>query len=196
MPGFTFLHLADIHLDTTFLSRDASVRAQLRDDIRTAFLNGVDTAIDNRLHAVLIAGDLFDGERLSLSTERFLVEAIKRLDEAGITTVYTTGNHDHAGILRRRMDISWPASFHVIDRSTPVTVDIRSESGVACARIVGCGHDAPDVGDNLAAVFPPAAGSVPTVGLLHTMVTGAGGVEDHDRYAPCSVEDLSRPGYD
>jgi len=49
--------------------------------------------------------------------------------------------------------------------------------------------------ENLAQAFPSAGEGIPHVGLLHTMVTSASSIEEHDRYAPCTVDDLQRPGY-
>jgi DNA repair exonuclease SbcCD nuclease subunit len=50
-----------------------------------------------------------------------------------------------------------------------------------------------DVTDNLAAGYPKAEPGYFNVGLLHTALTGS---DDHDPYAPCSVDDLTNKGYD
>ena len=63
-----FLHVADVHLDTSFSGRSEAVRRRLRDASREAFRRAVDLAIREDVHAFLIAGDLFDGERLSFQT--------------------------------------------------------------------------------------------------------------------------------
>jgi len=89
-----FLHIADVHLDTSFAGRSEEVRARLREASRQAFRNAVDLAIREDVHALLIAGDLFDGDRLSFQTERFLLEQVGRLNDQGISVVYATGNHD------------------------------------------------------------------------------------------------------
>ena len=59
-----------------------------------AFRRLVDLSLSERVDAVLIAGDLFDDERLSFQTERFLLEQLHRLDSERIPVVYATGNHD------------------------------------------------------------------------------------------------------
>jgi exonuclease SbcD len=46
---------------------------------------------------------------------------------------------------------------------------------------------------NLARAYPDAIGGMINVGVLHTSVEGA---EGHASYAPCTVEDLTRTGYD
>ena len=65
-----FVHVADVHLDTSFSGRTPEVRARLREASRRAFRAAVDLAIREDAHALLIAGDLFDGDRLSFPTEQ------------------------------------------------------------------------------------------------------------------------------
>ncbi len=196
MSDFKFLHLADVHLDTTFHSRKAAVRERLKEDIRVSFQQGIDHAIENELHAVLIAGDLFDGAFLSLKTERFLVDQVNRLASAGITTVYATGNHDYAGNIGRIGEAIWPERFHLISGPEPRSIEISTGDGHHRATVIAAGHAGPRIAANLAASFPAADERDTTVGLLHAHVATAGGVAMHDRYAPCSVEDLDKRGYD
>lgn len=191
-----FLHLADVHLDTAFEGRSAALREHLRDALRTAFERAVDCAIDEDVHAVLLAGDLFDDDRLSVRTEAFLVDQVQRLDDAGIDTVYVTGNHDPGGSGFRAAKIDWPDRFHYVDDRSPTTIELTDSSGDPCATVVAAGHVDAHEEANLAARFPEAEGPAPTIGLLHAHVTSAHQVEAHDRYAPCTTEDLRAPGYD
>jgi DNA repair exonuclease SbcCD nuclease subunit len=190
------LHLADVHLDTAFEGRSDALRAHLRDALRTAFERAVDCAIDEDVHAVLLAGDLFDDDRLSVTTEAFLVEQVTRLADADIDTIYVTGNHDPGGSGFRAAKIDWPDRFHYVDTREPTTIDLTDDDGATRATVVAAGHVDAHEDANLAARFPAAEGPGPTVGLLHAHVTAASQVEAHDRYAPCSVEDLQAPGYD
>ena len=192
---FRFLHLADIHLDTTLHCRSESLREKLRDALRRAFERAVGTAIAEEVHAVLIAGDLFDNERLSFATEEVLLEQLRRLDEAGIPCFYGTGNHDPSGKPPRDGKMAWPASFHLFGTLKPVSHVIRDASGEPLACIVGAGHATSREAANLAASFPEAELDVPHVGLLHTQVMSAEEATSHDRYAPCAVKDLQEKGY-
>jgi DNA repair exonuclease SbcCD nuclease subunit len=191
-----FLHLADVHLDTAFEGRSVALREHLRNALRTSFKQAVDCAVDEAVHAVLLAGDLFDNDRLSVATEAFLVDQVERLDDAGIDTVYVTGNHDPGGSGFRAAEIDWPDRFHYIDTRSPTTVELTDPDGSPRATVVAAGHvDSPEPTD-LAAQFPTAETETPTIGLLHAHVTSASQVEAHDRYAPCTVEDLRAPSYD
>ncbi len=73
------LHVADVHLDTSFYGRDESMRRKLRSACQQAFKSAVDVAIEREVHAFLIAGDLFDNDRLSFPTERFILDEMWRL---------------------------------------------------------------------------------------------------------------------
>ena len=103
-----FVHLADVHLDTSFAGRSATVRRRLREASRDAFLRTADLAIREDANALLIAGDLFDGDRLSFQTERFLLEQMRRLEQHGVTVVYATGNHDPGSPLSGPRPLDWP----------------------------------------------------------------------------------------
>jgi DNA repair protein SbcD/Mre11 len=189
------LHIADVHLDTTFAGREEH-RKTLQSACRRAFERAIDVALENEVAAVLVAGDLFDNDRLTLDTERFLLQQLHRLDERGITCVYVTGNHDPGSNAYRANHIEWTESFHFIRGKRPDTIEITGEDGEVRLRITGAGHITSAVSDNLAAGFPPKTAGAPHVGLLHTMVQAARGSESHDRYAPSTLEDLRAPGYD
>ncbi len=184
------LHLADVHLDTAFASRTKALRTHLRDALRIAFRRAIDCALDEGVAAVLIAGDLFDDERLSFSTERFLVEQMKRLHRAEVLCIYVSGNHDPGGRAHRAASIDWPPSLQYIDTPEPAVISLVDSAGDEEVRIVAAGHETAHEQRNLAAQFPPATSAVPHIGVLHTQVTSAAGVYPPDRYAPCSPGDL------
>lgn len=195
------LHLADVHLDTAFSGRTDRLRKRLRSALRSAFEQAVDTALAEPVDLVLIAGDLFDNDRLSFATEIFLVGQCERLHEAGIPVVYATGNHDPGGASFRASHIDWPTSFRYVDTPEPQTVDLKKEDGSLAARVVTAGHATTREDRNLAARFPRRTESgtdadVPHIGMLHAHVTRASQVDRHDRYAPCSVDDLRNATYD
>jgi len=190
------LHLADVHLDTIFASRSESVRRQLQGAIRNAFVSAVDLAIAERLDAVLIAGDLFDGELLSFTTERLILEQAQRLTEARIPSFYATGNHDPSSMRARFARFDWPEGFHVFRTHRPERVEIVDDSGTTQGVVIGAGHESPRANENIASHFPVSVGPVPHIGLLHTLVLSAATEQLHDRYAPCDTLDLRRVEYD
>lgn len=85
------LHTADLHLDAPLKSlamKDERLREQVQIATRTALDRLVQFCIDESVSALLIAGDLFDGKERSAKTAAYLVSALERLQEAGISVFY------------------------------------------------------------------------------------------------------------
>lgn len=194
--GFRFVHVADVHLGAGFASRSDDLRRDLTRASREAFSAAVDLALTKRVHALLIAGDLFNDDTLSLDAERFLAAELARLTAAGITAIYVTGNHDPGAPGARTRRVAWPAGFRLIAGHDAITVDVFDAEGRRVGRVSGAGHENALDGTNLAASLPPAADPLPHVGLVHAWVRGAeASAAGQDRYAACSAPDLAGKGY-
>ena len=190
-----FLHLSDVHLGTPFLCRSESLRNQLRKELHDAFQRAVDFAISEKMIAVLIAGDLLDERRFSLSTETFLLEQLRRLDEAQIPCIYVAGESDPGGALSKTMNVGWPTSFVHIKERTPKVIELQDIDGSAIVRIVGVGRESGH-GESLPAMpLPEAQGSVPYVGILHTRLDSSNLQEDSAEKIQYDVEDLKHADY-
>ncbi|GMR12234.1 MAG: hypothetical protein BMS9Abin29_0423 [Gemmatimonadota bacterium] len=190
------LHTADVHLDAAFTSHSDALRRKLRDASRTAFTRLVDHALSESVDALVIAGDLFDGDRLSFQTERMLLGELGRLTAAGIPVVYATGNHDPGRTGRRAMELRWPDGVHVARDREPVTLPVQNAAGDEIGHIVAVGHGGPRESDDLSMLFPTPTGETPRVATLHTQVNDAGGWQEHDAYAPSQLKSLKTAGYD
>jgi exonuclease SbcD len=190
------LHLADVHLDTSFQGRSSRIRTRLRGATREAFRSAVELALDAEVHAVVIAGDLFDGLRLSFETERFLLEQLQRLTQAGIGVVYATGNHDPGSTRHARREIPWPAGVEVVPDGRPRRIAIRDGKGHEVGCVTAAGHATSQETGDLAAGFPRPDGALPEVAVLHTQVVGSRSAEAHEPYAPSTLETLVGSGYD
>jgi len=191
-----FVHVADVHLDTSFTGRSEPVRRRLRDASREALRRAVDLAIREDVHAFLIAGDLFDGERLSFATERFLLEQAARLGDHGIAVVYATGNHDPGAPDAGPRSLQWPANVHVVGNATPSKVLISDRSGEPVGYVNAVGHASSRESADLSRLLPGPSGELPEVGLLHTQVHSSLGADEHHPYAPSELAYLVRAGYD
>jgi len=203
--AFRFLHLADLHLETSFGGRPTT-RARLRRATREAFEAAVDLALRERLHAVLVAGDLFDDGLLSLRTELWLERQVRRLCEAGTWFLAACGNHDPGGEGFRMAQTglapsragaadAWRSRVHLFLAPEPRAVRVTDASGAAVGVVVGAGHATDREPANLAARFPLLEASLPIVGCLHSQVDTARGAERHERYAPSTRSDYERLGY-
>ncbi len=87
----TFLHTADIHLDSAFSARfDAKGAALRRGEILRCVSDMIDKA--KQLDILLIAGDLFDGACVSGDTIAFLKRKFAEIKNTKVFVV--AGNHD------------------------------------------------------------------------------------------------------
>lgn len=203
MGTLRFLHLADVHLDTPFYGRDEQWRGRLRAATRTAFTRAVDLAIERRAHAVLVAGDFFDNDLLTFTTEQFILEQLGRLRAAGVQFFYATGNHDPGRANYRAHQLDWPDNVHIFRQGRAERVAVTDQaSGRPVGWITGAGHMTAREENNLAAGFGAVAvrgdtsHEVPEVALLHAQIVSVRGAEKHDRYAPATIEDLVAGHFD
>ncbi|HEY6564526.1 MAG TPA: DNA repair exonuclease [Pirellulaceae bacterium] len=185
-----FVHAADIHLDSPLLRLghydDAPVEL-LRTATRRALVNLVQFTLEERADFVLIAGDLYDGDWDDVRTGLFLVKQLSRLGEAGIPVILIAGNHDAANRMTRHVRL--PNHVRMLDHHQSETV-ILDRLGVA---IHGQSFARQAVTENLARSYPDRVPGHFNIGLLHTALEGRDG---HDRYAPCSLDDLRGRGYE
>jgi DNA repair protein SbcD/Mre11 len=188
--AFRFVHTADIHLDSplrTLALREPELAELIGGATRKAFAAIVDLCLIERVDALMIAGDLYDGEQTSMKTARFLADQLRRLHEAGIGTFVIRGNHDAESRITRELTL--PESVKVFGgRAEAVTMD-RGGLAIAVHGISFKDRHAPE--SLLPKFHPPYEGAV-NIGLLHTSL---GGSPSHDRYAPCAPADLHAHGF-
>jgi DNA repair protein SbcD/Mre11 len=189
MPSFRFLHAADIHLDSPLRglrARSEEAAGQFAQASRKAFSNLVRAAIEREVAFVIIAGDLYDGDWKDYATGQFFVRESARLAHENIKVFLIRGNHDAASEISRTLPL--PDTVHQFSTRRVDSVEIADLSVVLHGRSFAQRH----VTDNMAGDFPAARPGWCNIGILHTSLTGRDG---HDVYAPCSLDDLLRAGY-
>jgi DNA repair exonuclease SbcCD nuclease subunit len=187
--SFRFIHAADIHLDSPLrgLARRGELAGVFLEASRRALENLVQAAIDARVAFIVIAGDIYDGDWKDYATGQFFVRQMGRLARADIRVFMIRGNHDAESLISRSLTLP-PNVFSFSVRS--VQTETIEELRVA---LHGRGFANRHVPDNVALTYPRALPGYFNIGVLHTSLTGRDG---HDAYAPCSVDDLARAGYD
>ncbi|MGC5016340.1 metallophosphoesterase family protein [Streptosporangium sp. DT93] len=184
------LHAADLHIDSPLRglsSYEGAPSQELRTASRRALENLVALAIAEEVTAVLLAGDIYDGDWPDFQTGLFFTRQMSRLDDAGIPVYMVSGNHDAESQMTRQLRL--PKNVHVLDSRAPET--IRDEGrGLA---VHGQGFAERDITANLSLSYPDPCRDLFNVGLLHTALTGRDG---HAPYAPCSMSDLQAKNYD
>lgn len=191
MP-FRFVHTADIHLDSPLRSlalRDPALGDLIGTATRQAFSGVIDLCLEERVDALLIAGDLYDGEQTSMKTALFLAAQLNRLHAAGIRSYLIRGNHDAESRITR--ELSLPDSVTLFDgrgRAEPVARDAASLPVV----IHGISFRDPKAPESLLPRYRPPVADAINIGLMHTSLDGTPG---HDVYAPCRLADLLDHGF-
>lgn len=87
------LHVADIHLGASYSAFGALAGDRGR-EVLDAFKRLPDTALEHRVDAVLIAGDLFDGPSPGAQVLATARETLRRFVDACIPVFMVPGNHD------------------------------------------------------------------------------------------------------
>jgi exonuclease SbcD len=190
VASFTFLHAADIHLDSPLrgLSRyDGVPTDEVRGATRAAFDRLIEAAIERQVDFVILAGDLYDGDWRDMGTGLYFSAAMGRLGRAGIPVYLLAGNHDAASVITKAL----PAleNVHTFSTKKPATHRLP-QLDVA---IHGRSFADRETFENLAVGYPAAEPGVFNIGVLHTAL---GGYAAHANYAPCSEQDLVAKGYD
>lgn len=188
--AFRFVHTADLHLDSPLRSlslRNPELASLIGDATRQALVRIVNLCLEEQVDALIIAGDLYDGDQTSMKTARFLATQMQRLHDAGIQVFKIRGNHD--ALSRITKELVLPPSVKVFSGRAEVVELKRQGQTVAIHGLSFSNAHAPE--SLLPKYKPPVAGAV-NIGIMHTSLAGAPG---HDAYAPCSVADLHSSGF-
>ena len=192
MP-FSFVHTADVHLDSPLRSLallNPDLAELIGDATRLAFQRTIDLCLDERVDALMIAGDLYDGDQTSMKTALFLAAQLQRLSEAGILAFIVRGNHDAQSRITR--ELTFPDGVKVFGGRAE-TVELDRDRGTMPVAIHGISFARPHAPESLIPRFRSPVPDAFNIGLLHTSLAGSA---EHDDYAPCSVADLAGTGFD
>jgi DNA repair exonuclease SbcCD nuclease subunit len=187
LSTFKFIHCSDLHIDSPFKGVsevDPALGERLRASTLKSFHNIVDLAIQKKVDAVIIAGDVFDGADKSLKAQFKFCRELERLSEKGIPSFIAHGNHDPLDTWSA--SLKWPSNATIFSGEHVQGFPI-SKGGREVARIYGISFPCREVFENLALKFQKQPHSGFAIAVLHANV---GGNTEHDQYAPCSVDDL------
>ena len=188
---FRFVHTADIHLDSPLRSlsmRNSELAELVGDASRKAFTAIVDLCLAERVDALIVAGDLYDGDQTSMKTARFLSTQMARLHDAGIKVLKIRGNHD--ALSRISKQLVFPDSVTIFG-NRPASVKL--ETGNLDVFFHGISFSSPKAPESLLLKYARPKEGTLNVGIMHTSLAGSPG---HDVYAPCNVSDLHSHGFD
>ena len=189
MSRIRFLHAADVHLDSplcSLRSLDEATASQLHRASRRSLEVIVQTAIQQKVSAVVFAGDLFDGPVKDAGAGLWVESQLKRLVRENIAVVLIRGNHDAVSNAARV--IRWTDGIHELSSDAPQTILLDHARLAIHGQSFGARAESTD----LAAAYPSAVMGYFNIGLLHTSLVGS---SQHDSYAPTSIGLLESKGY-
>ena len=187
MASIKFIHCADLHIDSPFKGI-GEVNAELKEILYNStfksFQNIVNLAITNKVHCVLIAGDVYDGADKSLKAQLRFRDELERLSVAGIPSFIVAGNHDPLDSWSTSID--WPEIAYFF-KGENVGKQPLVVGGETIADIYGISFPKREVNENLALHFERENDNIPSIAILHTNI---GENTGHKPYAPATINDL------
>lgn len=187
MKKIRFLHAADLHLDSPFKGL-SHLPQQIFNQIRKSTFQSLTTLINAAIHYqvdfILLAGDLFDLEQRSLIAQATLRKEFIRLNEAGIQVYIIHGNHDY--LTDAHTLFKYPENVHIFTEEVDCKTYIKNEEELA--RIYGFSYKQRHMTENMTSYYQKENTKIPFhIGMLHGNLSGR---EEHDPYAPFSIQDL------
>ena len=174
------LHGADFHLDSPFHSLPPEKAKERRRESRELLEDLAACAGRCRADAVLLSGDLFDGDRVYRETVEALAAALGRIC---CPVFLAPGNHDpyHGRSPYRQVD--WPGNVHIFSSSAVSRVELAG--GV----VYGAAFTAAEQGESLLRGFAAPPSDKPQVMCLHADLRPG-------PYNPITREEIAASGLD
>ena len=178
---------ADIHLGRGVPAATGDLQTAPRTvSSEAAWSACVDLAIERRVDAFALAGDVVDGGNAFFESFAPLSEGVQRLLGAGIPVYAVAGNHDYE-VLARLAD-HLPA-FTLLGRHGDWEEAVLQRDGTAVLRFRGWSFTSPHTLTNPLSSYAPSDDDLPTVNLLHCDCGVASSV-----YAPVPLAELTGRG--
>lgn len=189
---FSFIHCADLHLGEPFshvrLGSKGPWNEQISQATFKAFEKVVDAALENRVDAILISGDVYNSDHHSLAAQMAFGRELYRAAQGGIEVFIVHGNHDPGEAWRA--DIPLPETVHVFSSDQVEGIPLKKD-GETVATVYGISYKTRHTREDMAKNFHKNPGDGFAIAMLHTDA----GVEGSP-YAPCTVEELKISGMD
>ena len=140
MKKITFIHTADLHVDSPFRGLShlpTPMYEAVKESTFRAFEQVVDCAIEQKVDFVLIVGDLFDAEDRSIRAQARLRKQLERLHSVDIQVIISHGNHDYIGMEQTYLQL--PQNTHVFNHEVE-TIKIITNDGTV-VHLYGFSYD-------------------------------------------------------
>jgi DNA repair exonuclease SbcCD nuclease subunit len=181
------LHCADFHLDSSFaaIGFPNTVARKYREALREVLVRIVDLALERKVDAITIAGDLYEQERFTRDTGEFLRGQFERA--APVRVFVAPGNHDPWMPESLYQYLTWPQNVTLFQTSEFSPADLApgiklwgmAHLSLADKRNPVAGFKAPGPGRHILLFHGSDLSSIPAGQKAH---------------APFDLEDLAATG--
>jgi exonuclease SbcD len=163
MKPVRFIHTSDVHLDTSFSGSGFPSRLgdRKREAIRATFRRILERARVDSVDFVLIAGDLFEHDRVTPDTIEFLKQQFESL--GAIKAFIAPGNHDPFIRSSPYREEQWPANVHIFDSEEFRQLELPDLG----ARITGFGFNRTNLESHPFATLPVLSPDLFNIVLTH-----------------------------
>ncbi len=189
-----FIHVADMHMDRSFEGLGKipqALSAKLNQENQTMFARIIDYAILEQVDFILFVGDTFHQPQISIQTQTFFIDQLKRAAEQNIPVIFSLGNHDY--YQKERYWFAFPANVYLFEEETVQTFYIETKKQETIA-LSGFSYTHRWINEMKVSEFPRRSSKADYhIGLYHGQIkTG----NDGNKYAPLVLSDLKLKGYD
>lgn len=185
MRPIRLLHTADIHLEARFSTLPATKRKQRRLGLRRVFCRLIDKALNSKVNALVISGDLFDNPYPTKDTVDFVIAEINRLTAKDLPLILIPGNHDFYSDGSIYGQKEFPPNVHIFKSNNWEPLELNDEItflGIAC-------HEFSSERNVLAELNSNLSGTGPVIAILHGSLDY--GFYGSEQCYPFSAKDLT-----
>lgn len=181
-----FIHTADIHLGSMLNTCNEVLFKEndiFKDVVYSSFCQIIDYAIFYNVNFLLISGDLYDKDAISIKANNFFFHQCQRLLKNNIKVFVIGGNHD-AFIIKREL-FKMPENVFFCESEKLSQFEVFDDNSNLLARV--CGESYRGKGDSrkMYTSFNPPSDGVFNIGMLHTELNA-----NSLNYVPCTLANL------
>jgi exonuclease SbcD len=192
MAQITFLHAADLHLDSPYIGLrhlPEQILKRVQESTFISLQRIIDIAIKKQVDFIIVAGDLYDTEQRSLKAQVRFRNEMLRLEREGIQAYIIHGNHDP--LTGNWVDLDWPANVHIFRQEVEVKTFVKQ--GEHLANLYGFSYFHKSVTENMTVQYEKQSEGCYHIGILHGTISNN---KDHTPYAPFQLADLKSKAFD
>ncbi len=193
MSDFKFIHVADLHIESPYkgvAKMNKALSEALVDHGIKSYEALIQSALENEVDFLLIAGDSFDSQSGSLSAQYRFVRGLEKLSKADIPVYIICGNHDPLKSWSEHLKLPENVVLFEADKVQQHTV---TKEGKPIAEIYGVSFGEREEYRNLAATFHKKDKTGFSIGLLHGTIAGN---DAHTPYCPFDMDTLRASNMD